>query len=248
MSEEHPFPEDSDLCHGEDTDKPVVTDVEQRLRRARPRPPKLDVEAILRLAQTPEEPARLPCSPSGSRSRRFRGWVATVAGAWLCGAIAGAIATAIILGRAAPPKRPGGSVIVQQERLPKVTEADREDVSGDDARDVQSYDSQPRREESSAVEATQIDLVLLDPYSPWPAAHGSPRPVLRAGVLWQDRVLPADGHSGYETSTSFPHVEEVSYHTDRTPQSVESSQLSEPPLTREHLLQELLGTSPDSVL
>jgi hypothetical protein len=246
MSENLPFPEEPRGGADEERDAPLLADVEQRLKRARPRPPKVDVQTIMRLAQTTEEPVGLARRPAGFRQGRSRGWAA-VAGAWLCGAIAGAVATFIILGRPVPSEPRSDPVVAEQEPLPKVTEAGRENVSDDDAHDHESDDSQPTRKESWSSEDLQLTLALLDPYASRTAFGEFNRTTLRAGVMRQGRTLSSDGHSVHGGGPSLPGVEDVPYSADRIPQGVMSSAIAEPSISRERLLEELLGASPDSV-
>jgi hypothetical protein len=248
MSEKHPFPEEPKRGVDEERDAPLLADVEQRLKRVRPRPPKLDVEAIMRSAQTAEEPVELSRSPADFRQRRSRLWAAAIAGAWLCGAIAGAVATLVILGRAAPSEPQRGLVVVEQQPLPEGTEAGQEDVSDDHARDIESDDVQPMRRESWSSEESQLALALCDPYASWAASGDFGRPPLRAGVMKRGRVLPIGRRVGRGSGPAFPDVEDMQDSAERAPRSGVSSPVAEPAITREQLLQELLGASPDSVL
>ena len=122
MNQNHPSPEDRGQLAGSDAGPQQLAEIEQQLKRARPRPPELDVAAIMRAAHPIEPSVVLPRQSVEQRDARSNGWIAMIAVSWACGAIAGGLVTFLLLSQSAQPETPTGEATAQNERLPKVTE------------------------------------------------------------------------------------------------------------------------------
>jgi hypothetical protein len=115
--------------HGESPSR--ETEIELRLRKARPRPPQLDIAAIERLAREPviddlvEKSAAAVSRPaSGQRDRWLGRRVAEVAASWAGGAIVGALVTVVLLNRAEPDSPSTDAVEPAGRRTPAPATSD----------------------------------------------------------------------------------------------------------------------------
>jgi hypothetical protein len=121
MNEEHPSPDDR-MREPEPADQAEeqLAGIERHLRRARPRPPRLDAALVEQLAGTAaDEAATRP--RVALRSGRGRG-VAVLAGTWTCGAVAGALAMFLVIGGEGP-RRERPTQTVQHETQAHAPEA-----------------------------------------------------------------------------------------------------------------------------
>ncbi len=245
MNQNHPSPEERGPFAGGDADPQRLAKIEQRLKYAQPRPPELDVEAIMRAAQ---QSVVLPQRPVGQRDRRSYGRIATIAGAWACGAIAGALLTFILLSQSASPETSTDETTAQNEQPPKVTEPGREDAPDGDVQQARSDDLPPKHEPPWTPAESEISVALLDPYIHWTAPYGDGRPTLRAGAMARGRGASGDSRFSYWTDTFPQDVADMPDAGGDAPYGVAPGFDPDLPITREQLLQELLGTRPDSVL
>ena len=248
MNQNHPSPEERGPFAGGDADPQRLAKIAQRLKCARPRPPELDVEAIMRAADTVDQSVVLPQRSTDQRDRRSYGWIGTIAGAWACGAIAGALLTFILLSQSASPESSTDETTAQNEPLPKVTEPGREDAPDGDVQQARSDDSPPKHESPWTPAESEISVALLDPYIYWTAPYGDGQPTLRAGAMVRSRAASGGSRFSYSTDTFPQDLADTSETGGDVPYDVAPGSDPDPPITREQLLQELLGTRPDSVL
>ena len=129
MSRNHPSPEEvPPPADGAESHR--LEEIEQRLQTARPRPPELDLDTIMRAAHEVDLPVQLAeRDRHGHRSYR---WVSTVAGSWACGAMVGALVTLAVLSCSQPSEDLQDSIATTTQGLPQVTVPD-VDIQVDEA-------------------------------------------------------------------------------------------------------------------
>lgn len=248
MSQNHPSHENREPFADDGVDPQRLVEIEHRLKAARPRPAELDVEAIVHSARTRDQPVMLREPPIERRGTRAYGWAIAIAGSWACGAIAGALVTCLLLSRSAPPEDATAGMTAVKDGMSKVVESSEEETTDDEPerppRDEAPQENAPRWSPSDSL----VAVMLLDPYGRGVAPYGDGVPTLRAGDfarsqdgpgpwrLWhRTNVVPQDGE--YTPDAGGDAVEGMA--PDPAPAS---------PITQEELLQELLGSRPDSVL
>ena len=171
-----------------------------------------------------------------------------IVASWACGAIAGALVTFLLLSRGAPPEDSTDAMTAVNEEVTKVVQANGKEATNDDskqpARDDDPGEHAPLRSPSDSL----VAIVLLDPHGREVALYGDGWPTLRAGDLARRQDGLASSRLWQRTSDmpqdwARTRDADSDASQDTTPASTRA-----PSITREQLLQELLGTRPDSVL
>ena len=230
MNQENVFP--TDPMNEPDLPEALerLDEIERRLKRARPRPPRLDAIALERLARqtTVGDAAKMPLR----RGRRLWHRVAVVAGSWACGAVVGSLAMFVLISRAAPDIDSTNKTVGLEEETPAPA-ARNQDMAGDAGRDF----------EAPHLDATVLALIS-DPLLGGGSSYRWDGPVLRAGM---HLVKNAPGPSLVERTTD----------TAREPRRDDRQRYGEtpkpypgpaPPITRDRLLRDLLSEMPELVL
>jgi len=242
MSQNHPSPEDREPLSGAGADPRRLADVERRLKAARPRPAELDTEAILLAARSPGQPAALP-EPSAERRRMGTcGWIVTVAGSWACGAIAGALATFILLSRDAPSESPFEGMSAMTEEKPVG-----EGASGDGAQRPARDDSLPKASPIWSPSDSLALITLIDPYDCGPTRCGGNRSVLRApDFAHRQDTSDSSRFRHWIDTTSQNWADTMDTGADAI-ESITPRAARARSTVQEQLLHELLGASWDSI-
>jgi hypothetical protein len=247
MNPNHPSPDDPGQRTDAAVDLQQLAKIEQQLRRMQPRPPELDVEAIVCAARTVDQPVLLAERPSQQHGTQTHSWVGVIAGSWACGAMAGALVTFVLLSRGAPPETSAHVTTTLSEELPQVAETETGAVENADAK-LTGQDDSPQSDPPWSRTESRIFAMLLDPYS----SDGSPyaegwRP-LRVGAI-AFRQAP-EGAWGFRPVTD---ARPQNWVDTPAPSSDAQQDMTTHPAparitTREELLRELLGAKPESVL
>ncbi len=246
MNREHESPEN--WMHEPDpTETQEQLDrIEQRLKKARPRPTRLDAVVLQRLAhrdmeaattdrQTVAETRRRP-----RRDARLYRRIAVVGTSWVCGAIVGALVMSFAMSRAIPSSDPTDGTVVHQSTAqeeaisPSSTHAQNR---------VPDADRNPGPSDAPFGPTTAQNIVLsprdaawlamaFDPLASGNSMYGPEAPTLRAGmhmvqyVQESPPVYPARDPSGKGRKTKLGPKSRI----DPTPA-----------ITRERLRRELFG-------
>jgi hypothetical protein len=243
-----PSPEDREPFAHDGVDPRRLTEIEQRLKAARPRPAELNIEAIVRAALTADEPVMLPEPSVERRGTRSYGWIIAIGGSWACGAIAGALVTFILLSRGAPMEESLDGMTAVDEEMTKVVQPSEEEAPDGDAerppRDDTPWENVPPWSPSDSL----VTVMLLDPHGRGVASYGDGWPILRAGDFTRSQDAFGSSRIGHRAGT----VPQGRPHTPDPGGDALEGMAPGPapasPITQEELLQELLGKRPDSVL
>ena len=237
MNRNHPSPEDNPQPT-DGAERHRLEEIEQRLQTARPRPPELDIDAIMRTAHEVAPPVQLAEHASNRHRHRSFRWVSTVAGSWACGAIVGALVTLAVLSWSQPSEDPKDSIATTMPERPKVIARDVDiRVEQEIERPHPVWTRPPLWSHSDLL----VSATLLDSQGRGGLAYGSSLPTLRAGVFTRGRT--ASGSWRFRNADVMRQVGNDTSHSEST-----SDSEPEPTTTRELLLEELLGTDPDSIL
>lgn len=236
MNQDHPSPDETPQPADDTLQR--LEEIEQRLQTARPRPPELDLAAIMRTAHEVDLPVELADHSSNRRGHRSYRWVGTVAGSWACGAIVGALVTLAVLSWSQPSEDLQDSIATTTQELPQVT-APVVDTKVDEALE-QPQPAVPRPPSWSRSEWL-VSATLSDPHGRNGADYGTIWPPLQAGVFTRGRTASESWH--FRNSSVMRQDWNDTSHSESTLDSE-----PEPTTTRELLLEELLGVDPDSIL
>jgi hypothetical protein len=238
MNQDHPSPEDSGR----------LAEIEERLRQMRPRPVVLDIQAIVSAAHTVQESAVSPQQSVKQRGTHSFGWIAGIAGAWACGALAGALVTLLLIGRTTQPETPTNRTMAQNE--PQSEESEPVEVDGSDAveRSVERDDSPPKPQSPRAYPESLLSIAWLDPYGSSDIPGGNDRFALSAGAFTLGRSRHGDFRHPVRSGSASPGVQEIPDTGSDAPHEAAADFVPDSPITRDILLQELLGARSESVL
>lgn len=244
MNQDHPSPEDREPFADDGIDPQRLTEIEQRLKAARPRPAELDIDAIVHSADTV---VTLPGTSVRQPTTRRNSWIAVVIGSWACGAIAGALVTFLLLSRGAPSERASDGMTIVNEGLQKVVESSERESTHDESEQPPRDDAPRENAPPWSSSDSFFAVMLLEPYGRGVAPYGDGEPTLRAGDFARSQDGPGSSRQWHRTSvvpqggeyTPDPGGDVVE---DLAPSSAPASSITQ------ELLKELLGTRPDSVL
>jgi hypothetical protein len=214
--------------------------LEQSMKKAQPRPPRLDMKAIDHALEERERQPVTVARVVEVRSGWHFGPAGLIAASWACGAIAGALLTFFLLGRGTAQSPP----LAEQSQEEAIKVEEKIDLGR-----VADHSLKPTpstsKENASFTGSSLIAMNLVDPYSRMPSLGDLDSPVLRVG-MYTHRSLAAslrreEGGLGDGWSRSRRPERELhrsrSLDTERKPAS-----------TRDHIMQDLLGDVPGSVL
>jgi hypothetical protein len=221
----------------EDPREERLAEIERQLRTARPIPPQLDLAAIERLAReapsSGDEPQVVlkPPAPSGRPMRSY----AAVAGSWICGAIVGAAAMFFYEGRPASDAASSPATTIAADTT-----------------------ARPQRTPEDAIQPPRADLAAADNTGDWdlswlasaefrsPMGRGNLRSTWRVGMSLPNLAAASRHGAGtndrrFDSTPNSPAFEPL---PSIEHQDVESA----PDVSRQRLLQELLGNAAGPIL
>lgn len=205
--------------------------IERRLKRARPRPVKLDGFELERLEHA--TPLRSQVEISGSQRRRYR-TAALLTGSWVCGMLVGAVVVFAVM----------RSGVSGTDSTTMMAQSEQGDTSS--AKSVQTSETSESRsdEPNTADELSDLDAAVLALATPGgPSSYWRGETSLCAGMVLPRLV--ADPQCG-PASTS------VSLERTETPEPFIVApgpyRTSSPEITREELMRDLLRESTDFLL
>jgi hypothetical protein len=194
MNHEPDLPDSRDSDSGRVEEHGRLAEIERRLKAARPRPPSLDLVALLQIANggevEPEEVDRVDgvdrmCVERPTRAHGF--WTA-VAGSWICGVAVGVLVTLMLVNRPAAVVAPMDSIVRGEVQVLESAE-EPELVAG---KPVPEADEEIELDQTPVApvlpsEQRARDNVLLatiaDSHGGWQSAAWMDGSVLRAGML-----------------------------------------------------------------
>ena len=249
MNPNHPTPEDFRRPDDQSSlSRNQRAELERQLKRLRPRPPELDLDAIVRSAAEDRAPATL-VEPL-ERQRRYIDYarLSTVAGSWLCGAVVGALVTFALWRPAAPSPSSDSNATQQEDRLVSTNPADDEahQVAVDDSTEADSHDDARSTTPPSWSSSESLVSLVLDRYGQNPV-YGARRRPLRADDFARSQLA-------HGLSTPWSATESLPQQPDPPESDLDDRQdpiapyAPAPAITRDYLLQDLLDATPDSLL
>ncbi len=199
-------------------------EIERRLKATRPRPTRLDALALEQLAGEPI--VDTPICP------RPYGHITAIAGSWACGAVVGALVMFVLL-NASEPETDSPQESVRIEKEPPVPPTPPEQNA---ASIVEEDPSPPEQFDPLGIDSA-ILAMTLDRFGSADSPYLSEGPTLRAGMY---RIRDTEDR----TANAMREVR-----TERPPRRYETPRPDpEPPVTRQRLMRDLLGESPEFVL
>jgi hypothetical protein len=247
MNRDHASPDDAGRRANDAVDGPQLTELEQRLKCARPRPPELDVDVIMRLATEEHELAGFVARPPGQRLGSYSYRVGAIAGSWLFGAVVGSLVTFILLGRSASQEDSYDSIATANNDVSPAASAVEKDMSKNGAKSGRRGDVQQSVPLRSPPEVF-FPTMLLDPCDWRAAPYGVSRPILRVGNSVRYPSAPGSWRVRFSTSLSPPNWPVASAPVNDTQRENTPRSAPAPAITREQLLRELLEANPDFFL
>jgi hypothetical protein len=223
----------------------TLAEIEQRLRRARPRCPAYDADRIVALAGDADPSVTLAPRRGPGPGKGSARWLGVIAGSWICGAIAGSLLTVVIWQQDAAPEVGSATETSVAENGAAVREP-RSDGNAREATVPAASSRPPQSIPSWSRSESLISTVLLDPYGPPSAAYGRSAPALTPGKIarhklesgrWLDPFACGSTPAGW-TGSPNSSIEALG---DTAPAAT-------PAITREQLLQDLLGADTGSIL
>jgi hypothetical protein len=225
--------------------------IERRLKAARPRPPRLDVAALERLARQPVADPAVQGPAAGvvfprppTRRRPLYRRIAAVAGSWACGAAVGALVTVILMTRTAP----GTDSTSETSRIERQTPTPAIDDQNAAPRADHKADRRDGPAPAEKVEARDVDAVLAmilngpADSARWP--EGRP---LRAGMhLIHSAGEPSSADPATDAAGS-PRGDHEGWRSEAL-KGPKPYPAPAPAITRERLLREVLSETPGVVL
>jgi hypothetical protein len=228
-----------------------LNQIERRLKLAKPQPPKLDAVALERIAgsllvgSAGAKPASQTAVrlPEDRRRRPSRSWV-TIASACTCGAIAGSVATMLIMmSRIGSNGDPIGPAVQNEGRLSPPTAG--AEVSLAVAPPLERRGSPALRGATQVDKDAPVLAMLVDPSGSGRWRHGIESSTLRAGMhLAKDATAASDIlSSATPTAVQAPP-------DDGSPRATKSEVVPSvsPEITREQILDDLLREMSGAVL
>ena len=228
--------------------------IEQRLKKARPRPPRLDVAALQRLAHRDMEAATTDrqCVAEtrrhpGRYGRLYRR-MAVVGTSWVCGAIAGALVMSLVMSRPIPNSGPTVGRVVQQitgeEEEISSSSTHAQGTAPDADRNPGPPDVPFGSTTAQSVKLRPRDAALLavafDPLASGNSIYGPEGPILRAGMHMVQYVQ--ESSAVYQTKVPSSEAPEDDEQRRLETKSGPKSRVDlAPAITRERLRQDLLG-------
>lgn len=257
MNGEHEFRASRDLDARSNQDLVRLSQIEERLRKARPRAPRLDVEALERAALLgPAQLAIDRTSKAATLRRRLRRGrplyprMAVIACSWACGVVVGAAAAFIALHQAAPPHGPADQTTAQiGGRPPGPNQQDPGHASdAETERGARPLPATCPETPKAIAEDAAVLAMIADPFGSSDWAYGWEEPTYHAGMHLRQYL----GHSRESTQPGLAaaggYQPEIERRRAEVPGSVAPDANPQPEITRKRLLKELLNETPTSFL
>ena len=247
MNPKHPSPDDPGQPADAGVDPLDLAQVEQQLRRMRPRPPELDVEAILSAARAADPPLTLAEYPNPEQGVWAYRRIGTLAASWACGAIAGALLTFVLLPRGTPPDTSPDVRATLDNELPKMAEAGN-GPTPDAGEKRTGRDDSLQSDPPWSRSESRILVMLLDPYRHGGPPYAEERRPLRAGMFALRQAPEGPWRFRHVTSAAPRDWVDRPEPSSDAQQDITTRPAPARVTTREELLRELLNASPESIL
>jgi hypothetical protein len=232
-----------------------LDEIERRLKAARPRPPRLDVAALQRLARQAavDTPVESPTAvairrrPPGGGRRPYRR-IAIISGSWACGAIAGALVMFILTSRAAPSADATNDMARHEAAPPASATRDRNTAPDADEK-VDRRDGPPPVEKVETLDADAAALaMILDPFGSEDSACWPEGPALWAGMHLGQYSGDWSKFAGRAADAAGKPREDDEGWRSEAPKGRKPYPDPAPSITRERLMRELLRETPGVLL
>lgn len=255
MNREHESRADSDPDARSSAEQARLARIEERLKKARPRPPNLDAAALERAALSTEAEPVAQRNTQAATLRKLR-WgrrryrrMAAVAGSWACGALVGAMVTFFAMSRAEPGRDATNQTAVQTEGRPSMIRPEPVDAPKQQPQRGASPAQAPPPGRPQRLAGDDAFLALLaDPFESGDSAYGLDGPTLHAGMYLRQRPDPSWIVRQPVPSATSANTPDGEPRRTEPPGSPKHDRTPQPEITRERLLQELLDERPGSLL
>ncbi len=255
MNREHEFPNDPPYEPDSPESSARLDEVERRLKQARPRPPKLDIAALVRLAQqaAADTPVETPGAAvirrrsrqlSTRRSRR----VAALVGSWACGAMVGALATFALIGHTAPATDAIDETARHDQEGPTSVAREKSTIPEPGQRVEPPARPMIERKPDPPEFESAVLAMILDPFGGRGSAYWADGPTLRAGMHLRRHAREPLELSDRATDTAGPPRAAVQPRRAEKQGSPRPDRDPPSPPTRERLMRELLSKPSELLL
>jgi hypothetical protein len=212
MNHEPDIPDPRDSDSGPVEERGRLAEIQRRLKAARPRPPSVDLVALLRMANGGEVESAAWGRSDGSdvsdlsdgsdvsemsdgsdcirveRPTRVHGFWTAVAGSWICGVAVGVLVTLMLVNRPAAVVAPVDSIARQEVQVPEPAEepevvAEKPVSEADEDTELDHAPVAPVLPPERRTRKDALLALIADPHGGWHSAAWMDGSVLRAGML-----------------------------------------------------------------